>query len=235
MKIITSIIISVFSLALVKAQSKCSKYYPMVEGAKITLTAYQANHTTSPITFNEMGAFSYDVVDVTRNSAIYKVSMSMGGMSQNSEHAITCTADGVSIDYRSMSSGLLAKYGGGADDKVEITGDNIYLPNDLENRPTLNPASMKMSVNVNAGGGAVPMNMSIDMVNRAVVGKEIVETPAGKYECYVLKHKMLFNGADIGSYTKQWIAKDVGVVKIEEYTDDGVIQSRMLLTSAVGI
>ena len=220
---------------LLWSQGKCSKYYPMVEGAKITLTAYQANHDTAPVSFNEMGVISYDVVDVTGDSANYKVSMSMAGMSNNSEHTVSCTDDGVSIDFRSMSSGMLSRYGGGAADNMEISGDNIYLPNDLELNKELDPASIKMSVNITTGAAGGPMNIEIKMINRKVIAMEEVETPVDKYNCFVIRYNMEFNGVDTGSYTKQWVAEDVGVVKIEEYTNDGVIQSRMVLTSAEGI
>ncbi|MEQ9168598.1 MAG: hypothetical protein RLO12_20235, partial [Fulvivirga sp.] len=89
---------------------------------------------------------------------------------------------------------------------------------------SLNDASLKMS-------GSIPFKMEVNIVNRKVEGKESITTPAGTFECYKITYtintksimSMETTGAD-------WIAKEIGMVKSENYNKNGKLQGYSLLT-----
>lgn len=211
-------------------QGNCSRFYPMKEGAHFTLTMYDADET-------ELGKITYKVLNVSGNSGTYSTTMEAGGMSMSSEYGISCERDGVSIDFSSMGGGMMSRFGGGAGDKVDITGTSIYLPNDIAVGDVLPDAKMEMKLTIRAAGVASPSNTVIEMVDRNVIDRETITTPAGSFDCFVMTYQMLINGVNTAGLThKMWLAPDVGVVKtmevqgVDPTTGEDIHMGKALLT-----
>lgn len=205
----------------VLAQGKCSKFYPLVEGAQFTLTLYDQDNTAQ-------GTVTYKVDEVTGDSGRYTYTMAVGGTVMNSsQYTISCTDDGVSMDFSSMGGGMLARY---SNMDVDISGTNIYIPNDLNASSVLPDAVMELTVSGAPGG----MNMSMRMTNRRVVGTEMLTDPNGvPRKCFILAYDTIMNmGTTITSHTKQWLAEDIGLMKSEDYDrDGGTLRGVVKLTS----
>lgn len=212
MKRIVFILLVCFCLSgnTLSAQGKCSKFYPLKEGASFTLTMFDQDSIAQ-------GTVTYRVDQVVGDSGRYTYSMNVGGAVMNSAHyTISCTDDGVDIDFSSMGGGILSRY---SNIDVDISGTNIYIPNELNVGDVLDDATMILKASGAPGG----MNMSLNMTNRKVEGKETIMDPNGEpRECFIVSYDMIMNmGTIISSHTKQWLAEDIGLVKAKEYDRDG--------------
>ncbi|MEZ4810774.1 MAG: hypothetical protein R2819_10470 [Allomuricauda sp.] len=203
------------------AQDKCSKFYPFVEGAIFTHTLYDQDGTAQ-------GKVTYEVDQVTGNSGRYTYSMSMGGtVISSSQYTITCTDDGVSMDLSSMRGGMLSRF---ANAETNISGTNLYIPNDLSEASVLPDATMELTMS----GAPSGMNMSMRMTHRKVVGTEFLTDPNGvSRKCFILTYDTIMNrGTSSSSHTKQWLTEGIGLMKTEEYDrDGGTLRGKTVLTS----
>ncbi|MCL6267845.1 hypothetical protein [Flagellimonas myxillae] len=205
-----------------KAQTDCSTYYPISDGAKFEISLYSNK-------MKKEGKVVYAVKNDDGDKVLYTMEMfdkkdkSLG----ESTYGMQCEDDGVSIDFKSlMNSGMTRQYG---DMEVDITGNNIYLPNNLSVNDVLPDASMELSVT----GAPIAMKTTINMVDRTVIGEEEITTPAGTFKCVILTYTTEIKmGIKSQGYTKQWLAKNVGMVKTEDYNKKGgKLRSISLLTS----
>ena len=119
----------------------------------------------------------------------------------------------------------MGRYG---DMDVAITGTNIFLPNSLSSGQELPDAVMEIEVK----GAPIAITMSIKMVNRKIDGKETITTPAGTFDCFVLTYDTIIDsGVKMTGRTKQWLAKNVGMVKTEDYSDKSKLRGKSVLTA----
>jgi len=151
------------------AQSSCSKYYPFTKGTNFQITSYDKKgkpvSTTDYIVKNVQTINNAQVatIDLTLKESKEK---SIGSSSFN----ITCNGNGVSIDYNSLMNSELFKQFKNL--KYKITGKNSILPNNLSIGQNLPDANMKMEVDVSGFN----MHITINRINRKVIGKEKVTT-----------------------------------------------------------
>ncbi len=205
----------------VKAQTTCSSYYPFEEGTTFQITLYDEKEKL-------VGVLDYLVKEASDNNAIFAYEMhdEKGKMITASEYGITCTGDGVSIDFKSLAApGITEQY---KDMEMEMTGTDLILPNNLSVGQTLPDSEMLMTVRM----APINMNMNTNVFNRKVEARESLTTPAGTFDCYVItfdtEAKM---GFKVSSSGKQWIAQGVGMVKQESYNKKGKLTGVSLLTA----
>ena len=69
--------------------------------------------------------------------------------------------------------------------------------------------------------------------NRKVEGTETITTPAGTYNCVKYSSDTEVSSTMFKSKSKStmYMAKNVGMVKMESYDDKGKLQTKQLLTS----
>ncbi|ADY28508.1 hypothetical protein [Cellulophaga lytica] len=202
------------------AQGDCSKYYPFNSDVKAEITSYdkKGKKTTS---------VNYTVKSVNNNIATIATELydKKGEFITNTEYDIECTEEGISIDFKSMfNNQLLKQY---KDMDLELTGNNINLPNNLTPGTTLPDANLDMVVKT----GAIKLKMFIKMTNRKVLGNETVTTPAGTFDCVILTNDTEIKmGIKSTTKYKQWIAEGIGMVKSEDYNKNGKLISTNILT-----
>lgn len=206
----TSCLFTFFSYA----QSECSKYYPMDEGTSFQYTNYSHKGKIN-------GILDHAIIDNRIEDGNEMVSMTTkmsdknGDFIMESTHNITCSGEGVSIDFKSMMNPQMMSQFGKFD--YTITGTNLELPNDLSVGLELPDSSMKMVVNM-----GIVMNIKVTIKDRKVVGEETVTTPSGTYDCYVLTSTLDMDMmVKIEGSSKQWITEGIGMVKQESYDDKG--------------
>ena len=201
-------------------QGKCSKYYPFEEDTKFQLTSFDNKDKTT-------GVMDYLVKESSGNKATLAFEMhdDKGKLITASEYYMTCENDGISIDFKSLlAPGILEQY---EDMEVDISGTNLILPNSLSSGQTLPDSNMLMNVKMTP----INMKMTVNITNRKVEGMEEITTPAGTFECYVLSYDQESKmGIKVRGSAKQWLAKDVGMVKQETYNKKGKIIGKSLLT-----
>ena len=204
------------------AQTDCSKYYPISDGAKFEISMYNNN-------MKPQGRVVYSVKNDGGDKVLYSMEMydKKDVLLTDSTYGMQCEADGVSIDFKSMmSSGFTSRFN---DMEVDITGNNIYLPNNLNVGDVLPDAEMEITVT----GAPIGMTSTMRMINRTVIGEENITTPAGEFSCLILSYNTEMKmGIKSMGYTKQWLAEDVGMVKTEDYNKEGgKLRGISLLTS----
>ncbi|WP_136465788.1 hypothetical protein [Flagellimonas onchidii] len=203
------------------AQTDCSKYYPVSDGAKFEHTLYGSR-------MNKEGKVVYSVTDDGGDRVLYTMEMFDKNDVQlgDSSYGMQCEENGVSIDFKSLMGSARASHFDNME--VDITGNNIYIPNDLSVGQTLPDAEMEIAIT----GAPIAMKSFMRMYNRTVEGKESVTTPAGTFECFVISYDTdMRMGIKSTGKTKQWLAEHIGMVKTEDYNKKGKLRSMSLLTS----
>ena len=64
--------------------------------------------------------------------------------------------------------------------EMQVEGDNLEIPSSLSVGQSLKDGALTIT----ATNSPVAMKMTINIVERKVVAKEAVQTPAGKFDCY---------------------------------------------------
>ena len=212
---------SFLALQFSKAQNNCSKYYPLKEGTRFQITNYDKNDKTAAVV-------DYLVKDVSGESAIiyYELFDDKGELTLTSEYGISCVNDGISIDFNSLAApGMMEQY---KDMEVDLTGTNLFIPNELSVGQSLPDADLLMKV----GMSGINMNMTVRIFDRKVEGMETVTTPAGSFDCVILSQSTESKmGVKVSGSSKEWYAPDVGMVKQESYNKKGKKIASSLLTS----
>lgn len=112
---------------------------------------------------------------------------------------------------------------------VKINADSVMLPLKPKIGQILPEATCQ--ANILRGTGSILMSMNVLLINRKVDGKENIETPAGKFNCYrISTEKICFSGIS-KSKTKiiEWYAINVGLVRMEEHhKNDNLINYKVL-------
>lgn len=206
------------------SQNDCNMYYPLTEGAKFQITTFDKKDKPTAV-------LDYKVVKVT-NTDSGKVGTIHGTVKEKNEKTITeteftviCKDNKLSVDFKSLLSPQMLEQFSNMD--YEITGTNLDWPNDLTVGQTLPDANMNMKI----GMSGVNMNMSMDIKNRKVIGREKVTTPAGTFDCLIITYDTEVNmGIRQKISSKQWVSEGVGMVKQED-SQKGKIMETSLLTA----
>lgn len=227
-KTILSLLIIAFGTSSLVAQDGCSKYYPMEEGSSFQYTMYDKKGKTEGVT-------AYTITNVSTSNGATSATFDMkftdkkGKEVYNSDYNISCSGDGISIDYESLFPNQMMQQYEEMGLEMDITGTDIQLPNNLSVGKELEDANVSVSMNMSG----IKMNITVDQTNRKVEKKETVTTPSGTFDCYVITEtsKSKAMGATQETNNKLWLAEGVGMVKQESYKKNGNLVSRMELTS----
>ncbi len=206
------------------SQSGCSKFYPFKKGVFSEISMYDQKEKLAAIV-------EYTVVEVNNSgdtaSMASKIKDAKGKMIAESTYDLSCNNNVVSIDFKSMMSPqMLEPF---KDMDYEISGQSIDFPNNISVGQTLPDALMDIKINM----GGMMMNISIAMTDRKVESKEMVTTPAGSYDSYLITYNSTVKtmGMNEVSSSKQWISEGVGMVKVENYDKKGKMTGSGILTA----
>ncbi|TVZ15396.1 DUF3108 domain-containing protein [Maribacter sp. MAR_2009_72] len=219
-------LVLLLSITTMIAQDNCSKFYPMTEGVAMEYTNYNKKGKVENVS-------SFKVVNVSNTGGTTNATMAInlkdnkGKDIYDTDYNLSCTGNMVTLDYESLlPTEMMQQYG---DMDIEISGNDIEIPNDLSVGQNLNDANVTMKISMSG----INMNMAVDMTNRKVEKKESVTTPAGTYECFVLysenRSKMMMANQVFPS--RVWLSEGVGMVKQETYKKNGDLMSSTMLTS----
>lgn len=216
-----------FCVQFTLAQSSCSKYYPMEEGASFQYTMYNKKGKTEGVT-------DYTITKVDSNggttSATFDIKFTddKGKEVFNSNYNISCSGNGIKIDYESLFPSQMKQQFEDMNMEMDISGTDIQIPNDLSVGKDLEDANISVSMSM----GSIKMNTTVDQTNRKVETKESITTPAGTFDCYLITETTTSKtmGATIEMNNKLWLAEGIGMVKQESYKKNGDLMTRMELT-----
>ncbi|TLF47152.1 TapB family protein [Maribacter aurantiacus] len=216
-----------YGTSLALGQNACSKYYPMEEGSTFQYTMYDKKDKVEGVT-------DYVVSNVENDGGNTTATMKLtytddkGKNVLESDYNITCTGNGVKIDYESLFPSEMKKQYEDMGMDMEITGTDIEIPNNLSAGQTLDDANLSVTMDM----GAMKMKINVDTFDRKVEKMESVTTPVGTFDCYLIteKSKSKVMMANVEMSNKVWISEGVGMIKQESYGKNGKLMSRMELT-----
>lgn len=224
--IILLIVIITFGISS-SAQETCSKYYPMEEGSSFQYTMYNKKGKTEGVTDYSISNVSTDN-GTTSATFDVKFTDNKGKEVYNSDYKMSCSNNGIKIDYASLFPSQMMKQYEEMGLEMDISGTDIQLPNDLSVGKVLEDANVSIAMSMSG----IKMNISVDQTNRKVEKIENVTTAAGTFECYLITETNVTKtmGAAQEMNNKLWLAEGVGMVKQESYKKNGNLITRMELT-----
>ena len=227
--------LSFFALALLfslkMVAQDCDAYYAMKKGAVLAYSFRDGKGqetTVSETTILDLSSVGNGV----KARIGYKMLSNGKGDTISGESTVRCQDDVLTMDFGNF---LPPKTQASFESmEIEVSGDGIAIPNRLSTGQKLPDAHNEVKMLMN---GTPIITMSFDMVEREVLAKETVTTPAGSYECMKISYRLNSGGAMINgtSTTIQWYAKGVGMVKSESYNKKGALESTVLLTRVSGL
>ena len=209
------------------AQDSCSKYYQMTDGSSFQYTMTNKKGKTE-------GVADYTISDVTHDTNTTTATFNLKYTDEKGKelfatsYTISCSGDGIKIDYQSLFPSQMMKQYEDMGLEMDITGTDIQLPNDLSVGKELEDANVTVAMSMSG----VKMNISVDQTNRKVEKTESITTPAGTFECYLITEttKSKIMGTTHETTNKLWLAEGVGMVKQETYKKNGNLDASMELT-----
>lgn len=109
--------------------------------------------------------------------------------------------------------------------KITTTGGESTLPYDMAPGDTL--------PDVYASVKALGMKMKIDVTDRKVLRYETISTPAGDFDCIVVRERKVEKGMGRNRHTiaDTWYARGVGMVRHDTHDPDLILLTSEVLTS----
>lgn len=210
---------------LANAQDCSSSFFPSREGTKTEMTSFDKNG-------KETGKSVTTVVSVKKNGTVTEYTLRTESKDsknnlRTTEYTATCDGNKVSVSMKSFVPAEMQSSSGGGE--VNMEGNNIIFPNSLSVGDKLNDGTITMTVSMSG----MTMKTTMNIVNRTVTGKENVTTPAGTFDCYKIEYNVETNMMNMKTTSKirQWIAKGVGTVKSENYSEKGDLMGYSEVTS----
>ena len=217
------IVLVISSMYVLVTGQDCALYLPIEKGATWEMSSYNARG-------KKAGVIRYELVDKTMNGddIIFSVKTSFtddkGKQTFESDYEAYCHDGVFEIDMQSKIDGYAL--GAYKDMKMEIDATNYDVP-ELNTAPGTKLEDATLEVQV-----AGIFKMTINTIDRQVLAKETIETPAGTFECLVLTQttnsKMIIK---VESTTKEWYAPEVGLVRSESYNKNGKLTGYTELTA----
>ncbi len=221
-------IFNILSICLITSlgfsQSSCSKYYPLTEGTIFQYSNYDKKGKIS-------GTIDYIITNYRKEGGLEIATMKVNSKDKKEKdlvdfyYDISCDGTGISIDFKSLGNlGMLKQF---EDMKPEFSGTNMVIPNELFIGQKLPDASMNMKITLE-----ISLEINIEIINRKIIGKEKITTPAGTFNCYVLQATTVMNmmGRNMTSISKSWFAEGVGMVKHASKGQGGEMDRISVLT-----
>lgn len=216
-----------FALPVFSQDNVCeSSYMPFQAGLNLEYTTF--NHKGKVTGMQEQSVSALDEIDGGFAATIdMKIKDKKGNQTSDGSFKITCQGGTVRMDMSNMiDPAMLKSY---ESMEVEMVGDDIEFPNNPEPGQQLPDGTMEVKASM---GGLGAMTTTIELLNRKVEGFEEVTTPAGTFNCVKISQdtNVRVMGINKGASSISWLAKGVGTVKTENYSQHGKLQSSMELT-----
>jgi hypothetical protein len=230
MKIILSFTLTL--LISVELVAQCNSFFPLKENVryeyemfdkkeKMTVKISQTLKNVSGSEENMKATLTQDIYDPKKDDKI-----------ASSDLNWTCENGTLHFDMKSMT--MMMDNGqemnmGDAGMSVDVTGDELDLPTELTVGQTMKDVSYNIKMTM---GTLTLMNRTYNIKDRKVESQESLTTPAGTFDCYKITY---VTSTEKGGATKaaMWYAKDAGLIKTENYKEDGKLINRQLLVKLV--
>ena len=212
--------------------AQCNAFFPLKENVRYEYEmfdkkekmTFKMSHTLKNVSGSEnnMNAtLAQDIFDPKKGDKL-----------STSELAWKCENGTLHFDMKSMT--MMMDNGqemnmGDAGMSLDVTGDELDLPTELSVGQTMKDVSYNIKMTM---GTLTLMNRTYNIKDRKVESQESLTTPAGTFDCYKIT---FITTGEKGGATKSamWYAKDAGLIKTENYKEDGKLINRQVLVKLV--
>lgn len=209
------ILSGLLALATLDSFAQCNEYYQIENGSEWEMETYNAKGKLA--TRNQQKVTSFDKTSTGFKANINAIAYNEKGKElTKGDIEMECENGTLLMDMRRFISEDQLKAFGNFQMKVE--GNALELPSKLSIGQTLKDGTLIIST----VDSPMPMKMTVDIVDRKVVAKESITTPAGTFECYKISSTMNMQNKvgitmNFTFSTLEWVAPKVGFVKSETY------------------
>lgn len=211
------------------AQDDCSFFFLNQEGQQMTRNCYNANgQLTNVLNYLVDKVYQYEPGEEV--IANYKFTDANGKLLNSGQMVARCSNG----DF-SMSMGHVASF----PDAMSMLNSDMFMMGDLMNYPDAMSDPDNIADEGDYDDGTIRLyqkndknnRAEINVTNREFVKNEIVETPAGPFNCTKVKYNVnLWSPkTKMEGYGYEWYAPNLGIVRTELYNKDGQLQSYTLL------
>ncbi len=225
---LTSIIVAgllAFPVASLFSQD-CTSYMPVKEGTRMEMKHFDAKDklesSTRMTILKKHNTPEGYAIDVQVNSFDAK-----GKEAMNSRLTFRCSHGEFIWDMNDLMKGM-PPMEGMEDMKIKVSGTDLKFPSKLQVGQKLEDAEMNFAME---SGGMVMMTITVRIINRKVVAKENITTPAGTFSCYKVSYEVDTKSVfSMKMMQIDWIAEEIGVVRSENFDQNNKLTSYSLLT-----
>jgi hypothetical protein len=206
------------------AQSDCNPYFLLEEGRKWTTANYNAKDKYQGKQSYELRSLSEDGNKLTANVMLISYDKK-DKVVMEKEVEFICENGLVELDMsKYMPEEAMESF---KEMDMEVKFDALTIPENLEVGKFLDDGGIDMTIN-----GPMKMNISVKIQDRKVIAQENIEVPAGTYDAYKISSTIKLEAMVTSSETRnvEWIAKNVGVVRSEQYDKNGKLRGYSVLT-----
>ena len=213
------------ALSVSVAAQDCEAYFPMHEGAFMEMKNYDKKDKLSSITqytvLNKEVTGNRTSVAVKINTFDDKEEPVMDG-----EMEMYCEDGVFYIDMEKfLDEQMMQAYEGM---ELSVEAENLDMPSGLGQGTELKDGYIKVSISKE---GVSFMSITVNITNRQVEGTEEITTPAGTFSCVKISYDVVVKSImKISSKVIDWYAKDVGVVRSENYRSNGKLTGYSIMT-----
>lgn len=207
----------ILSLSTVICYGQCNPYFVLNEGVKWEVRYYDAK---GKVQYTNR----YQVSSLSESGNGYKADIELKVNNKDNEEVFTQAFNVACNDgtlYYDMKQFMPQQSQGKLKDfKVEYNGENLQYPNVLNVGDELEET--QMLITMTSESMSINLDMIVKITDRKVEAKEIVTTPAGKFECYKITSIMTSeSGGIIETESIEWVALGQGIIKTEVYIPNG--------------
>jgi len=220
-----TLILMGFSISQQLKSQECDFYFPNEKGTIIETTSYDKKGKATGV-----GKTTILENKNTETGQIIKVEAEYEAKGADSTFKQEYSMECKNGEFYVNMDAYINKASMSAYQKMEIEVDieQMTIPANLKPGQVLNDGKLTIRVKNN---GIKMLTINTLITDRKVDGFEKITTSAGTFDCvklsYTIETKMMFKVRMSG---KEWIAKNIGIVKSEAYNKKGKLESTTLLT-----
>ncbi len=209
----------------VAAQGTCEVFYVLEAGKRWEYQTYDAKGKPESRIYQEVKSLAQQPEGGMEALIENRATDKNGKALTQGTFRLICKEDVLKMDLMtSLSPEVMQSL---SNMEITVEGTEMLLPAALSKGQELPDAY----TNIKAGmQGVAIVNMTIASTNRKVEDQELLQTPAGNFDCYRISYDLSIKTLIKKTYrVVEWYAKGAGMVRSETYDQKGKMEHSMEL------
>lgn len=203
-------------------------FFPTKEGTVLEYKSYDKRD-------RETGMLRYTVTHIVSSGDNMDITYLIETMDKKGktlfkeEITINKKGDKLYVDMSKFIDKAALEQAGEMPAEIKVSGNDMEIPSNLKEGDKLPDSKIEMSLNM----GFINIKMEAQVTDRKVESFGNISVKAGNYDAYKITSNVSANAMGIKTSTKtaEWLVKGIGIVRSEEYDENGNINSYSELVS----